>query len=441
MEKIYIVSPENTTRLSYCCEIIFSSFFNVPYEIVDVSNAPESGLLCYYGHTAFANKEARFTLPSNGLLSEEGIKLQDTSPGMYNGRQVLFYNPKWNSYDLPFDLFSMVFYLITRYEEYHETPRDQFHRYQSKHSVAVLHDFIHLPLIDIWVKELGDRLNKKFGITQFTLKGEFTFQPTIDIDLPYAYKYKNWLLQAAGLVKNLASFKVNNVKSQMSFYLGAKDPYDQYEFLETELKRKRFQNAVFFFHNKYQRPIDLNHIANSNTYASLIASISKWANVGMHPSQYSSLNSNCLKEECDFISKASDQLITKSRQHYLLLHLPHTYRSLIDIGITDDFSMSYPDVLGFRASTARPFYWYDLEEEKVTQLRIHQSSVMDVTLRYYLNLTPEIAINKCREIKEEITKVKGTFCFIWHNSNLTNAYGWDSWKKVFLELLKSQERQ
>jgi hypothetical protein len=69
------------------------------------------------------------------------------------------------------------------------------------------------------------------------------------------------------------------------------------------------------------------------------------------------------------------------RQHKLVLRFPDTYRTYASIGIKHDYSMQYPDVPGFRASTAHPFRFYDLNEEQQTILMIHPICLSESHIR------------------------------------------------------------
>ena len=48
--------------------------------------------------------------------------------------------------------------------------------------------------------------------------------------------------------------------------------------------------------------------------------------------------------------------------------------------------MGYADVVGYRASIAAPFAWFDLEKNEETALTIYPFAVMDVTLKNYMKL-------------------------------------------------------
>ena len=115
------------------------------------------------------------------------------------------------------------------------------------------------------------------------------------------------------------------------------------------------------------------------------------------------------------------------------LHLPSTYRHLLKHQIYADYSMGYPDHLGFRNGLAIPTPWYDLENEEQTALLIHPFQIMDVTLKNYLKKSPEQANEQIQSILDTVCSYGGTCISIWHNSSFDNQ--WKGWEKVFEEML------
>jgi hypothetical protein len=102
--------------------------------------------------------------------------------------------------------------------------------------------------------------------------------------------------------------------------------------------------------------------------------------------------------------------------------------------------MGYADDIGFRAGIATPFYWYDLENEQVTPLKLHPFQVMEVTLQQYLELSPDEAIEKVKPLVAAIKAVGGTFTTLWHNSTLSNIDEWEGWRKVYEEIIEFSEK-
>jgi hypothetical protein len=143
-----------------------------------------------------------------------------------------------------------------------------------------------------------------------------------------------------------------------------------------------------------------------------------------------------LKKEKERLESITNMPMEKSRQHYLRFSLPETYQKLIDLEIKEDHSMGYAGHVGFRASTCTPFYFYDLDFEIQTPLKIVPFALMDTTLNDYMELTPRQSLGKIRELKNEVKAVNGTFVTLFHNESLSNYLRWKGWSKVYESMLK-----
>lgn len=386
--------------------------------------------------------ERSFSMRSSNLLFESGITDQKVEIGEdENLTFLMFEDPKQASLesgimDLDVDILAMAFYLLSRYEEYLEVPKDKYGRYPSKESLASKYGFLNLPLIDMWIDRFTQMINKRFN-TSWSLCGTFKIQPTIDIDLPYAYRYKGWK-KYAGIAKDIIKWDSENQKARLDNWTRGSDPFDTYDWMK-EACAKCSSRPIIFLLNNYKKPHDENHISSTDHYSNIIKNLELWADIGIHPSMESNAAKGKLKTEYEWLQDQCNTEIKKSRQHFLQLELPQTYQRLISIGITDEYSMMYPDCTGYRASTSRAYKWYNLSEEKSTNLAIHPSMTMDVTMRYYMDHSPEEAIAVCQSLIKQSKAVKGTFSFIWHNSSLSEAYGWGPWKKVFLSLIEDSK--
>jgi hypothetical protein len=117
-----------------------------------------------------------------------------------------------------------------------------------------------------------------------------------------------------------------------------------------------------------------------------------------------------------------------------VLKLPETYRRLIELDITDDYTMGYAYRVGFRASICTPFYFYDLDNEQITGLKIHPFAVMDATLKYYMKVQPEQAMSYISPLIKEVKKVNGDFISLWHNESLSENKIWAGWKNIYEQM-------
>ena len=98
--------------------------------------------------------------------------------------------------------------------------------------------------------------------------------------------------------------------------------------------------------------------------------------------------------------------------------------------------MGYASNYGFRAGTCTPFYFYDLDLEVETNLRVHPFAIMEGTLKYYMGIGPEHAMPHYRRLIDEVKMVNGNFISLWHNDSLNDYKHWKGWKSVFEEMIE-----
>ena len=212
------------------------------------------------------------------------------------------------------------------------------------------------------------------------------------------------------------------------------DPFDIFEYLKTKHKPCQLQPIFFFLlgdYDEYDKNIDPEH----PKLQELIKDLHLDYKIGIHPSYASNQDIWKVREEMKRLENITHRTPKISRQHYLKLHLPSTYQKLIKCGIEADYSMGYASTIGFRAGVACSFMWYDLEREERTNLRIHPFQLMDVTLKEYMNLSPQEASKEIEQIIQTTRHYGGTFISLWHNSSFSKIGDWEEWKVVYERLL------
>jgi hypothetical protein len=168
-------------------------------------------------------------------------------------------------------------------------------------------------------------------------------------------------------------------------------------------------------------------------FQKLIQQISRKYDIGIHPS-FAGFVHGChgkVIRENERLGKIIGGKTQKSRQHYLNLKFPKTYQNLIKAEITEDYTLGFAHQTGFRAGICTPFYFYDLENEAITNLLIIPFQVMDATLLYYLKLSSEEAFDEIKKIMKEVKDVNGTFVSIWHNETVNDLGEWKGYREVF----------
>lgn len=430
---LLIYTPNKTQRLIYIFDFIFREILGVEFQITTDKeefikvNSPKLN----YSNAPFSSEPFIFLSP---LLFEKGIREQELGFNLWNETPVLYYShPR---YEFPFDIFAASFYLITRYEEYLPHLRDNYDRYLPNTSIASKKKFAHKPVVDTWAYQLKDYLSKYFPALEFR-KREYRFISTIDIDNAYAFLEKGFMRTTGAYLRSLFNFELNDFKNRLYSQLGLMtDPYDTYEMQLNIQKKYKLKTIYFFLLGDYDLN-DKNVSYDSFRFRSLIKYLADYADVGIHPSFASNENPTKVRKEILRLNKIVRRDIKKSRQHFLKLKFPQSYRTLIENDISDDYTMGYAHITGFRAGTCTSFRFYDLDNEQPTPLNIHPFAVMDATLKYYLKLSPEESLVHIRSLVEEVKKVDGTFISLWHNESLSDFKQWTGWKYVFEEMIKT----
>ncbi|HUZ59003.1 MAG TPA: polysaccharide deacetylase family protein [Hanamia sp.] len=414
-----------TTRCEYVFELLFKHEFGIEYLVTtDIAEFKiQTGEKINYSNSKIANELC--IIPSS-LLFEDDIKKQKIKVDYKNQAIVLFPNDKC---DLGFDIFSAVFYMVSRYEEYLSFSPDKFGRFKAEDSLAFQNNFLQKPVVNTWINIFKNFLLKK--IPSLKIKSsEFNAIFTYDIDVAYKYRGRSIGRTIGSALKDIVSFKIKEIISRKKTLLKIqKDPWDVYDYLEETILQNRL-NSIFFFLLADKTEHDRNLSYNGSLMKLLISKIGVYSEIGIHPSFTSSSSPEKILIEKERLENLSGKKIIKSRQHYLKFNLPETYNSLIASGITEDHSMGFPEMPGFRAGTCKPFYFYDLKNEKITTLKIFPITCMDATFVYYTKKSPEKSLMEILNLLKEIKKVDGTFISIFHNDHLGKNDDDKKWGKV-----------
>lgn len=421
---VLIYATAVTNRLHYTCSFIFKEQCRLDYVIT--TNVEEfkryGGAKINYSANRIADEE--FWLVPWALLFETNIQQQSLLCFETNGYKAFF---KTSNADFPFDIFSAIFYLLSRYEEYLPHEKDMYGRYGHENSLAYKEGFLSHPLINTWLKDFVNRLNSKlrsFNL-MITVHTTFTFLPTYDIDIAFSYKHKGWFRSVGSFIKSPSVERIEVLAGSK------KDPFDAYNWMDDLHRRHNLQPVYFFLAAQRNGLYDKNVLPLSKGFQKLARQHAEKYETGIHPSWQSGDNFLLLKQEKKLLEHIIDKRITKSRQHYIRFHLPSGYRRLLEAGITDDYSMGYGSINGFRASVASSFYWYDLEKEEQTHLRIHPFCFMEANAYYEQKLSAAQAYDEAMHYLNVCKEINGQLITIWHNNFLGTAKAFAGWRECY----------
>lgn len=428
-----LYAPHITPRLRYIVDFCSKELFDQPIRITADSREFDTiaGPRINYSHERIANA---FSIAPSGLLFESGIKPHVIACFGLNGRKAFFPTEG----DFPFDIFSAAFYLLSRYEEYLPHEEDVYGRFSHTGSLAWREDFLDMPLVNYWLLDLRDALARRYPELRFRYPA-FKFIPTYDIDSAYSYLCKGWWRNVGGALRSMGKGNWEAVSERISVLEGRRpDPFDAYEWMDSLHLYCRLRPYYFFLVAAKRKGVDKNLPLSSAGFQELIQYHAAGYRLGVHPSWQSGDHENLLREEAEWLEVISGQSITRSRQHFIRFTLPKTYRLLVKHRIDQDFSMGYGTINGFRASVAASFFWYDLEKEETTPLRIFPFCFMDANSYYEQKHTPARAMSELMHYYRHIKKVNGLMITIWHNSFLGTDPAFAGWREVYEIFLKDE---
>ncbi|MDA3953850.1 MAG: polysaccharide deacetylase family protein [Bacteroidales bacterium] len=435
---VLIYTHKTSTRLNYILNFIFTDIHGVEFKIVTDKKDFISSNLQKINYSSEEIENSIQIIPAD-LLFESNILQKKIKVSDWENMKVFFQTSE--NTEIPFDIFAASFYLISRYEEYLPFSADQHGRFEANQSLAGNNGFLYDPIVDQWSCKLASLLKEKFpglpaGQAGFeTCKREFKYISTIDIDNAYAYLYKGTVRTIGATMRDLFKLDFDENIKRFQALKGEKDPFDTYGYLDAMHKQYGIQPLWFFLVGNYNT-YDKNLPLDNESFQDLIKKVSDVAEIGIHPSYESNKDFIQLKKEFDYLSGITKKDVTRSRQHYLKLLFTETYQNLLKLGIKEDYTLGYATDVGFRAGTCTPFNFYDLYNEKETDLKIIPFQLMDVTLNQYLKLNVEDAVSRIKEIIEKVKAVNGTFVSLWHNESLSDHGHWKGWEIVYKRMLE-----
>jgi len=398
-----IYTPQITPRISYTFSVIFERILNCPVSFItnmEVFSATQGPKMAYSPHKI----ETPLWMEAISLLYEENIIKQNIIPEKLENFTLFF--PTKNG-DFSIDIAAVIFFLISRYEEYYEDNElDQHGRFPCKKSVAFQLGWHRKLMVHRLALALAQIIKAQYPQFVYSLP-KFEELPTHDVDIAYQYKGKPWWRWCGAVAKALLQFRFEHAHNYLKTALGKEvvDPFDNYK---PEICNRK---PIYFILTAPFGKYDKNISTKSRAFRNLVYKLNETAEIGIHPSYHSSRNLSLIKKETKQLENILQLKIIKSRQHFLRFRFPDTFQALIKVGITDDYSLGWYNEAGFRASIAVPYPFFDLEKNEETDLMLHPLALMDTVF----NKDEEQTV--FNELRKEVKEMGGEFIVLTHNSN------------------------
>ena len=294
------------------------------------------------------------------------------------------------------DIVYNTFFFISRAEEVINTQRDEHGRFLAKYSILGQNNRLMIPTVDEYARMLMKLLDLPLPTPSFS-----QIYLTHDVDTIAHYRHLRGAI--GGIVRGewrkvMASLRdIHN------------DPAFTFSWLIAQDKKVEGAERIYFVKDTMGKGYDYPQYKldgkDFETAEQLIEN--SGAKIGWHGSYYGG----------DMANRQLGDKAGLHRSHYLRCSIDQMQR-LAEVGVTDDFTMMFPDQVGFRLQTTRPVRWINPKTMQLTDLVLHPLTVMDCTLSNsnYMNLSEDEAYFECQRLFEKIHQNAGEVVLLWHNT-------------------------
>ena len=136
---LLIYLPNFTTRTKYIFDLVFDQEFGIQYDTTtsqEIFDTYSNEKINY----SSSRKSTGLFIKAHSLLFENFIKKHNIPIEEKFNTKILYGNG--SECDLGFDIFSAIFFMISRYEEYLSFTPDRYGRFTGTESLAYQNDFL-----------------------------------------------------------------------------------------------------------------------------------------------------------------------------------------------------------------------------------------------------------------------------------------------------------
>lgn len=343
------------------------------------------------------------------------------------------------------DIVAGTYFLISRYEEIvRPNVRDVHGRFPGKESLPYRAGFIDRPIIEEWGFQLRTTLRENGFVIPEPAKKIKKVYLTHDVD--QLAHFRNIRGMLGGILRGIKRPKEG--QRALKSFMGrvSDDPWYTFPFLfrlnaelQSVLGKERCETITFIrsMGLKYKEDKPFPNLLLPD-YKQLIRYCRrKEVTIGIHASYECGVFPEKIGEEKSRLEKAVHTEVKYNRNHFMNNREPEDMMQLIYAGITDDFSLGYADMAGFRLGTCRPVKFINPVKKQLTELTLHSLTIMDRTLsdKRYMYMNAHDAFQYCEQIINSVERYNGELSLLWHN-NLVEKSPDLYHRKLYVDLLK-----
>lgn len=302
-----------------------------------------------------------------------------------------------------FDIFEMIFFHFSRYEERRHKFSDYLTtRYEFEKKLALVKFGLEkIPVVDELIAAFIEVVTGR--------KEKFEKPISLSHDIDYIQKFKSpfsIIRKVAGHFRHRKSLLGFGYlwQSYMDYLLRGKDGFDTFDWM---LSKKNIDKSIYFLVGGVHKEDNEYDLKGRTFQKALKLSKERQYKIGIHPSYESWNDLVLIRAEKEKLEDEVGEEIVMSRQHFLNFDIDITPKILESIGIKEDSSLGFARHTGYRCGTGFPYNLYDFKHEKAFDVVERPMVFMDVAWLFE-------SIRNDEKGLPDFSKLYGDFLF--HNS-------------------------
>jgi hypothetical protein len=330
-----------------------------------------------------------------------------------------------------YDIISSAFYFLTGWNEYVNNGKDRFGRVAYEYSIIKKLGIVETPVVNYYFDILFTALKKVTDVQKINFDDNHDFVTVLTHDIDTCKSA--WLEGGLSELKKKRPFGIPYLFFKK---ITGNDLWMNFQTVsETDLRYGK--SSTFFFLSEKGKAGKIKNadynIKSGNIRKHIAGLIDRGHEIGVHGSAGTHLSAKKLSND---INKTGVNNIIGNRFHFLLFDIVKTVNVLSDANIKYDTTLGFAEHPGFRRGICYPFFLYDFENGKTSNVLEIPLILMDSTLqnKKYMNLKKEDGPDKIKAVIDEIKKFNGVFTILWHNT-FFSKYKYGGWKRVYISIL------
>lgn len=426
----------------YALTTVFCDFMNIPikilYEDREDYKLSVNGWTISIENAFFAknnNKEPLSylyidnipqTLIFQNVLGKELPLMWGSGKYTFNGKNINLGN----------DLFAIVFFFLTQWEEFVLKKEYGLNKYQKldEQLLFVFRNGLQKHCLINEIVNFFEILLRKCGIEKCK-KNKFNVMLTHDVDRCYLSSYEELCDNIYKMLLHGENERAKRILGDYLYYAHQnKNPFDSFNELMNISEFYGFKSH-FYFKPCINGDLGYTYSINDDFVRNILNSIRKRGHcIGLHATENTSDSFESLRLEYERLLEAvGENCILGGRTHGLIYDMS-IMENLNALGLSYDSGVGFQNSNGFRTQVCYPYYVFDILKRKKLALKEVPFMVMDsVALRN--NMSADDFFRDAMSVIEKVKMYNGCFVMNWH-SNLFDVREREDFKKIYKEIVK-----